>query len=440
MSSRLTTADLPKLYRLRELLDQQEQLQVGSPLPHQIPPDPPFRLWVLEGGRGAAKSWAIMHYLRNYIRAHPGTRARIIAPTFQDAVQACIKGPSGILKMDSTAVWRPSKDGGSIIEWPNGSECLVLGTPTALDVERLRASGNRDLDIWEEMAANRMLGEAWDQAAFGLREGRNPHSIAATTPRTTKAYRKIRQIAIDAGTITHATMRDNPYLNAEWVADMEAAYAGTRLGRQELLGELLTDIEGALWTEALIDQGRVTEGEVPDLTQIVVAVDPSGGAGDQGIVVVGVSGHHLYVLADRTVRKHPEGWGRAVLAAYDEYSADTIVVERNYGGDMARGTIESVCRLDGRQTPMIVDVTASRGKRVRAEPVASLYGDMENVAASQPKVHHVGHHPALESQMAEWTPDSGDSPDRLDALVWAVTYLTSNMFVPASSWVPGDPI
>lgn len=440
MSSRLTTADLPKLYRLRELLDQQEARQVGEPLPHQIPPPAPFLLWVLEGSRGAAKSWGLMYYLREYVRQHPGTRARIISPTFGDAVASCVTGPSGILALDSSAVWRPAAPGGSIIEWPNGSECLVLGTPTMRDVDRLRAGGNRHLDVWDEMAANPMLQEAWDQAAFGLRLGDNPHTVAATTPRSTKAYRRIRQIAVDAGTLTHATIDDNPHLDAGWKQRMHAKYGGTRLGRQELLGELLSDIEGALWTEALIDQGRVTESEVPDLTQIVVAVDPSGGAGDQGIVVAGVSGTHMYVLADRTVRKHPEGWGRAVMAAYDEYQADTIVVERNYGGDMARGTIESVCRLDGRTVPQIVDVTASRGKRVRAEPVASLYGDPQNVEASQPKVHHVGHHPTLEDQLCGWTPDSGESPDRLDALVWAVTHLTSRMFIPASSWVPGDPI
>lgn len=231
-------------------------------LPHQIPPTTElWTLWLLEGGRGCGKTEACSRYFAAYMRANPGHRGRIIAPTFGDAVEACIEGPSGLLAMDPDIRWLSSAPGGAKVVWPNGSQALVLGTPFPSDIDRLRAGGNRHIDWWEEMAANRQLKNAWDQAAFGLRLGRHPHSIASTTPRTTDAYKAIRKAL---GTlITKAALQDNPHNPAEWVATMRAKYEGTRLGRQELAGELIEDVEGALWNRALLEGRASWEGGGP---------------------------------------------------------------------------------------------------------------------------------------------------------------------------------
>lgn len=231
--------------------------------PHQIPPGQPWNLWVLEGGRGCGKTEACARYYASYMRANPGHRGRIIAPTFGDAVEACIQGPSGLLAMDPEIKWLPSAPGGAKVQWPNRSEALVLGTPFPRDVDRLRAGGNRHIDWWEEMAANTQLKGAWDQAAFGLRLGTHPHSIASTTPRTTPDYQAVRKLP--GVLFTRARLFDNPHLPKEWVDRMRKKYEGTRLGRQELLGEMIEDVEGALWQRGMFE-GRVEweEGEQPD--------------------------------------------------------------------------------------------------------------------------------------------------------------------------------
>lgn len=387
--------------------------------PHQIPPDGDWTLWLLEGGRGCGKTEACARYYAAWMRAHPGHRGRIIAPTFGDAVEACITGPSGLLSVDPEIRWLPSAPGGAKVVWPNGSEALVFGTHTPNDVDRLRAGGNRHIDWWEEMAANRQLKDAWDQAQFGLRLGDRPHSIASTTPRATPAYKQIR-----AGTgvvRTHGTIDDNPHLSAEWKQAQKDRYEGTRLGRQELRGELLDDVAGALWNRALLDHGRVTVA--PELRVVVVAVDPAASSGpsadDTGIVVagLGVDGHG-YVLDDRTCHLPPEGWASRVVAAYDDHHADRILGEVNNGGEMVRHTISTVNAL----APFKA-VHASRGKQTRAQPIAALYGSLEEGQEREPRIHHVGSFPDLEDQLCGWVPEDASSPDRLDAMVWALTDL-----------------
>ncbi|MBE3134533.1 MAG: DNA-packaging protein [Acidobacteria bacterium] len=433
----MTAVPIERLLRLRELQDAADDAQL---LPHQRPPATPFDVWLLEGSRGCAKTWGLAHYLARFMRHHRGARARIISPTLGDAIEALVEGPSGVKAADSSAKWLPSAPGGSKLVWPNTSECLVLGTPTAREVDRLRASGNRHLDIWDEAAANPCLGLAWEQAAYGRRlgiDGIPPHSVIGTTPRPSKAYRALRKQAIDAGTYTHATMRDNPYLSPEWIAQMEALYAGTRMGRQELGGELLEDIEGAMWTLGLIDTGRVKTA--PDMEKVVVGVDPSGGGpDDQGIIVCGRAAKHYYVLADYTCHLSPEGWGRRVLQAYDEHKADLIVYEKNYGGEMVAATIRNAATMSGRPCPPLKEVWASRGKRLRAEPIAALYGDPENLETSQPRVHHVGLLARLEDEQLTFTGDAGEqSPNRLDALVFAATELVESNYAIGTFRVPG---
>lgn len=385
---------------------------------HQRPPTEPFDLWLLEAGRGAGKTEACSRYFTKYMRQHPRHRGRIIAPTYGDAVEACIEGPSGLKTIDPEIRWLPSAPGGSKVIWPNGSEALVLGTPFPKDIERLRAGGNRHLDWWEEMAANGQLGKAWDQAAFGLRLGDHPHSIASTTPRNTTEYRAIRSGGAERIVLTKASMFDNPYNPTRWVEAMRKKYEGTRLGRQELAGELLEDVEGALWSRRMIEACRVNEAV--ELVAIVVAVDPAAtskpDADDTGIIVfgLGVDGDG-YVLADRTCHLNPDGWGQRVVRAYHHYQADGVIGETNNGGEMVEFVISTAdpnVPYDG--------VHASRGKQTRAQPVASLYGQPPK---RKPRIHHVGAFPELEDQLTSWVPGDEDSPDRLDALVWGATKL-----------------
>lgn len=387
--------------------------------PHQIPPEDLWTLWLLEGGRGCGKTEACARYFASWMRAHPGHRGRIIAPTFGDAVEACILGPSGLLSVDPEIRWLPSAPGGAKVVWPTGSEALVLGTHSPADVDRLRAGGNRHIDWWEEMAANRQLRDAWDQAQFGLRLGDRPHSIASTTPRATTAYKEIRKGPGVAR--THGTIDDNPHLSKEWKQAQKDRYAGTRMGRQELQGELLEDVAGALWTRTLIDHGRVQTA--PQLRVVVTAIDPAVSAGpsadDTGIIVagLGIDGHG-YVLADRTCHLPPEGWASRAVGAHREFTGDRVVGEVNNGGDMVRLTVHTV----DRNVPFKA-VHASRGKQTRAQPIAALYGSLEEGQEREPRVHHVGEFPELEDQLCGWVPEDAKSPDRLDAVVWALTDL-----------------
>jgi predicted phage terminase large subunit-like protein len=379
-------------------------------LPHQIPPDGPWTLWLLEGGRGSGKTEACARYFARYMREHPGARGRIIAPTNGDAVEACVRGPSGLRSIDPDIRFVAASAGGGKLFWPNGSEALVIGTAAPRDVERLRAGGNRDLDWWEEAAANSQLSAAWDQAAFGLRSGR-PHSIASTTPRATPAYRRLR--SMEGVALTHATLDANPHNPPEWVEQMHTSYGGTRLGRQELLGELIDDTPGALWTRTLFEECRASIA--PEMARIVVAVDPATTSGeradDTGIMVCGLGRDMLaYVLEDATVHATPEQWARRVARAYRRWRADCVVVETNQGGEMVPAVLSAA-----QVNIPIRTVNASRGKMTRAEPVAALY--------EQGRVRHVGPLAALEDECCTWVPGVAGSPDRMDALVWGLSQL-----------------
>lgn len=394
---------------------------------HQRPPESPFNLWLLEAGRGSGKTEACARYFTKKMRANSGWRGRIIAPTYDDAVESCLRGPSGILSMDPEArmIVRP---GGTHVVWPNGSEALVLGTHGPRDVDRLRAGGNRHLDWWEEMAANPKLGlpddvqGAWNQAQLGLRLGEHPHSIASTTPRSTKEYRAVR--GEDDTIITKATMFDNmKNLPASFIARMRKRYEGTRLGRQELYGELLEDVVGALWTRERLDTSRVQSA--PDLAIVVTAVDPAATAtetsDDTGIVTVGIGMNgHGYVLGDATCHKDPAGWGRVAVNALRANQGDYIVGEVNNGGEM----VEHVIATTDKRVQFKA-VRASRGKATRAQPVSSLWGkpDDDDGPERRPVVHIVNALPELEDQLVTWVPGEENSPDRLDALVWGLTEL-----------------
>lgn len=384
-----------------------------SPLePHQTPPPGNWSVWVLMGGRGSGKTEGGARYFAKWMNDHPGHRGRIIAPTQGDAFESCIDGPSGLRAVDPSVRVMPSAPGGAKVVWPNGSEALILGTYGPGEVERLRASGNRNIDWWEEAAANRQFAKAWDQADFGLRLGDRPHSIITTTPRNVK---KLRELLADPATVkTQGTINDNPHLPNDKKQRLIERYKGTRLGRQELDGELLTDIPGALWTWEMIEYANLTV-EVPSFSRVVVAVDPAvtseEGSDETGIMVcaLGTDGRG-YVLADRSCHVTPNEWAHKAVEAYDEFEADRIVGESNNGGDLVETVIRTV-----RPNISYRKVNASRGKKLRAEPVAALY--------EQKKVSHLVLLQELEEQQTAWTPDSSDSPDRLDALVWGFTEL-----------------
>lgn len=252
--------------------------------------------------------------------------------------------------------------------------------------------------------------ESWDQAMFGLRLGPKPRVIATTTPRPTPLIKRLKAAATTV-TTRGSTYDNRANLAASFYTQIVARYEGTRLGRQELNAELLEDNPDALWSRALLDQHRVTKQ--PELVRIVVAIDPAATTtGDEtGIVVAGkgVDGH-LYVLDDRSLQGSPKAWASAAIAAYHGWRADRIVAETNNGGEM----VEATLRMVDSNIPYTA-VHASRGKVVRAEPISALY--------EQGKAHHLGVFAALEDQLCEWVPGDRDSPDRLDALVWAGTEL-----------------
>lgn len=286
------------------------------------------------------------------------------------------------------------------------------------------------------MAAWRHLDAAWDQMRFGLRSGPRPHWVASTTPKPKPLIKKLVAGGVANTVLTTGTTYDNPHLPEHIRQALEESYGGTQLGQQELLGLIMDEDENALWTRKMIDAARVRPEDVPDLARITVGVDPSGGAGEQGIVVAGKSGlilptlHavpdeasapvssrpecHGYVLDDRTCHLTPDGWGRRAVQAAIDWSADDLVVETNYGGAQAVAVLRTAAEALGVNIP-IRTVTATRGKAVRAQPVSAL--------TAQRRWHHAGSFPELEDQMSTWYPEIGWSPDRVDSAVWTAWHL-----------------
>ena len=391
-----------------------------DPYPHQIPPDMDWWFWLLEAGRGAGKTAAAAYYVRDHLNGPPCIsddlphRVALIAPTLGDGIESAALNDQALTRIQAGAALRQS-GGGSRVDWPNGSQVRIFGTHTPQDIERLRAGGNRCLVWAEELAAWRYMEQAWDLMMFGLRLGPRPRIIATTTPKPRPEYVRLRELADH---ISHATTLDNPHLNAEQRQLLLDIYGDTTIGQQELYGKVIEEAEGALWTRALIDAGRQEAAVL--LGRVVVGVDPPGGVTEAGIVACGLLPQcrcggdrlpHYAVLEDRSGKMTPERWATAAVDLLSELRGDRIVVEKNYGGDMVVSTIRNV----DADVP-VKDVSASRGKRIRAEPVQALY--------EQGRVHHIGFHTSLESEMVTWVPDESEwSPNRIDALVWAMSDL-----------------
>jgi predicted phage terminase large subunit-like protein len=376
--------------------------------PEQQAPEGDWRVWLLLAGRGFGKTRTGAEWVRAEVEAGRRGRLALVAPTAADARDVMVEGESGVLAVSPPGfrpLYEPSK---RRLTWPNGAQAT---TYSADEPDRLR--GPQHDGAWcDELAAWR-YPEAWDMLQFGLRLGRDPRAVVTTTPKPVRLVREL--VAAPTTVVTKGSTYANlGNLAPAFLDQIVRKYEGTRLGRQELDAEILDDVPGALWTRTLLDGLRVREH--PDLVRVVVAIDPAVTSGEKadetGIVVAGkgVDGQG-YVLADASCRLSPDGWARRAVEAYRRHQADRIVAEVNNGGEMVELTIRTV-------DPHIsyAAVHASRGKRTRAEPVAALY--------EQGKVHHAGGFPDLEDQMCTYTPDAYDgSPDRVDALVWALTDL-----------------
>lgn len=377
--------------------------------PEQVAPDGDWATWLVLAGRGFGKTEAGAQWVQERVKA--GARSiALIAETQKDLEEVMVPR---LLKISTpgnvpSARFRPVR-----LTWPNGAQALGYN---GTEPDQLRGP-EFDTAWCDELAKYRYARELWDMLQFTMRSGDDPRVMVTTTPRPIPI---IRELLADASTrVTRGSTFDNSdNLAPKFLDALREKYQGTRLGRQELNAEVLDDLPGALWTRAMFDSHRVKAA--PPMARVVIAVDPSGTAGASdggdsiGIVATGkgIDGR-AYVLADRSCKLSPDGWGRQAVKAYHDFKADRIIAERNFGGAMVEHVIRTVDR-----SVSYKEVTASRGKVARAEPIAALY--------EQGRVSHVGSLADVEDQCCLIGPDGyiGEgSPDRADALVWALTEL-----------------
>ncbi len=390
--------------------------------PEQLEPTGDWNAWLALAGRGWGKTRAGAEWVRHRIKKGDKI-VHCVAPTKGDVRRVMVEGDSGLLnvcwKGDRTyrgkhigfPVWSPTNN---TLTWENGSKAVFF---SAEDPERLR--GPQAYSAWtDELCAWRNAQETWDMMMFGLRLGRKPQVFITTTPKTTKLLRNI--LEDEKTVVSKGSTYDNSANLADTFLDaVRKTYEGTRLGRQELYAEILDEASGALWNRTLLHKCEVDRDEVPPLSRIVVSVDPAvtnkTDSDMTGIIVAGIDQEGTaYVLEDHTDHYSPKEWAAKAIELYHEHVADRIVAERNQGGDMVRHTLQT----EDENVPIKL-VHASRGKMARAEPVSALY--------EQGKVKHVKGLNDLEDQMVQWEPlGSIGSPDRLDAMVWALTDLSLN--------------
>ena len=382
--------------------------------PKQLPPPGQWSTWIIRAGRGFGKTRSGSGWVHQ--RAMEAKRwIALVARTPADARDYMIEGPGGILvnaKPEERPIYEPSK---RRLTWPNGTWATIYS-----DGEPEQTRGFSGDTAWlDEFAKYRYPKIVWDNLQFGMREASadQPRQLITTTPRPLALLRQIEALP-ETVTITGSSYENRSNLDPNWFKKTIAAYEGTRVGRQEIYAEILDDVPGALWSRRNLDEYRVAAA--PELKRVIVAVDPAASSEDAsnetGIVVAGADvSNHGYVLDDWSLRGSPDEWAKRAVAAYRRFEADRIVAEKNQGGEM----VEAVIRSVSRDVPVTL-VYASRGKYVRAEPISALY--------EQGRIHHVGTFATLEDQMISFTPEtaadrSQGSPDRVDALVWAFSYL-----------------
>ncbi len=383
----------------------------------QVAPEGEWAQWLFLAGRGAGKTRSGAEWVKEKVRQGYKNIA-LVAPTAGDARDVMVEGPSGILKTAwpydkddddrpmGIPAYEPSK---RRLKWANSA---MATTFSAEEPDRLRGP-QHDAAWCDELAAWKDAIDAWDMLMLGLRIGKRPQVMISTTPRPIPLIRELLRAKTCVTTIA-STYDNYANLNPSFFDRIIAKYQGTRLGKQELLGQIVEEAEGALWTRDMIEAAR--DGKIADHRRIVVGIDPAVTENPTsnltGIVVAarGVD-ERGYVLEDLSGRYSPDRWARTAIDAFDRFAADRIVAEGTQGGDLVRHTLSTV-----RQNLPIRIVHASQSKQARAEPVAALY--------EQYKITHVKPFEELESQMATWEPLGGEpSPDRLDALVWALTDL-----------------
>jgi len=369
----------------------------------QMLPAQPFFIWLILAGRGFGKTRTGAETVRQWIKNNK--YVNLIGATADDARDIMIEGESGILSVCPNAERPAYVAYKRRLDWPNGAVSLIF---TADEPERLR--GKQHNKLWADELASWRHPESWDQAMMGLRLGDNPQGIVTTTP---KPIKLILNLVDDPKNIitTGTTYENRAYLAPGFFEYVIKKYEGTRLGQQELEAKLLLDNPGALWTRDKIDANRVSV--FPDLERIIVGVDPtaSSGGDEAGIVTVGVCERDYYTLSDDSRHGTPHEWATAAVAAYHRHKADCLVAEKNNGGDMVEAVIRQVD-----PSVNVKLVWASRGKIVRAEPIAAI--------AEQGRDHHVGYLPQLEDELCMWVPGEA-SPNRLDAKVWAMSELSA---------------
>lgn len=383
--------------------------------------------WLQLGGRGGGKTRSGAEWVRENVESGTASRIALIGETSADGKDVMVNGESGIIAVSppwNRPVFTTSSSGGRPkLTWPNGAIATLYD---AREPDQLRGP-QFDLAWMDELAKYRYAQLVFDNLMMGLRLGVNPRWLATTTPRPIALIKAFMKDALVV--VTRYSSTDNiQNLAMAYRRNVIERYAGTRIGRQEIEAEILEDIPGALWSRRNLDENRVSVADVPPLTRLVVAIDPAITSGDSanetGIIVAGIDKEqHGYILEDLTLRGTPDAWARRAVSAYRKYEADKIVAEANQGGEMVERVIRSVAP----DVPITL-VRATRGKYIRAEPISALY--------EQNRVSHIGTLPELEDQMIAFTPESaserlpGESPDRVDALVWACADLFEAMTIP----------
>jgi phage terminase large subunit-like protein len=399
--------------------------------PKQIAPPEPWSTWLLLAGRGFGKTRILSEWIRSKVcgktplSAGPGNHRfiAIVAETAADARDVIVKGPAGILACHPKEFRPVHVVSARSLTWPNGAVATLYN---GSEPDQLRGPQHSIAAI-DELCKFRYPRESWDMLQFGMRLGDNPQQVIATTPRPLALLREIMKL--DGTVTTRGSLYENrANLSSKFVHSIIGRYAGTRLGRQEIEGEIVDDTPGALWTRSMFEVCRKgADFKAPAMKRLVIAIDPATKASESdddiaetGIVVAGIGEDGKgYLIDDRSCRLGPHGWAKVAIAAYDRYEADTIVAEVNNGGDMVEQVIRGV-----RGTLSVKKVWASRGKVTRAEPIAALY--------EQKRIFHLGAFPALEDEAVQFTPwgIEGDLPsDRVDAMVWAFAHLFPSLIV-----------
>lgn len=376
----------------------------------QLPPAWHWRVWLLMAGRGFGKTRAGAEWV-HHVAQTSGARIALVGASEEEVRRVMIEGSSGLLAcapIGGKPVWEPSR---GVLTFPSGAQAFVY---SAANPDSLRGP-EHDYAWCDELAKWAKDVATWDNLRMGMRRGKRPQIVVTTTPRARPLLKQIMAAATTA--VTRGRTSDNVHVPQRYIDALNESYAGTSLGRQEIDGEMIEDIEGALWTRDMIEACRIDV--VPALRRVIVAVDPPASAGGDacGIVCVGLGADDIgYVIEDASVSGlSPEGWAGVVADLAARQGADRVVAEANNGGDM----VASVLRAADSGLPVKL-VHASRGKSARAEPVAALYG--------RGRVRHVGAFPGLEDELCGLAiggsyEGPGRSPDRADALVWAVTEL-----------------